>query len=232
MRITTFAWFLGLGTATLVAAACSNEVSSTSGTGGAGNTTTTTTTSTTSTSTTTTTTTTTTSTTTTSTTGDVCQQACQHIVDCMGFDVCAQIGGIDCSTVQNQCLADCVNATACADMGIGTLQTCQQGCQGTGGNGAGGAGGASAQSCGQCGQGNCGTEIQACLGISGCGSFNPNDPTWFGCITGCLQNDFTSTCFGACDQQYANASAGYGPIYTCMCGSCATECAPVDPCNH
>jgi hypothetical protein len=47
----------------------------------------------------------------------------------------------------------------------------------------------------------------------------------------CAQGCSDAACVTMCDQQYPNAQPLYDPIYACNCASCATECAPLDPCS-
>ncbi len=162
------------------------------------------------------------------TVGDVCMQACAHAEMCFGFDVCSMLGNLlDCSNPQNECIGQCVLDTPCAQLGIDTLQTCQSQCQGD----AGVMDGGSPMACGQCAQGSCGQAIQGCFQVPGCGSQNPNDPSWLNCIFGCGQNP-TPQCYTDCDTQFANAAPGYEPVYQCLCTSCTAECGFIDPCSH
>lgn len=159
-----------------------------------------------------------------------CDMACAHIQTCTGF-TCMQ-AMIDCSTVGSQfdCIASCISATDCADLGVQTYQKCQGMCAGDGGgatDGGAGDGGAASQ-CGMCGVQKCGQAAfqSGCLQNMACQS-------WLQCIGACnMANPPTAGCFAACDAMYPTAKAQYDQIYMCTCMNCSNECSTVDPCAH
>jgi hypothetical protein len=155
--------------------------------------------------------------------GDPCMNACAHIQQCFGFDVCAALGmQIDCSNPQNVCIADCVYNTSCSMISMQTFQTCQQQCQGTATDGGGATSDAgSPMACQQCAFGSCQQAIGACAQNQQCMG-------WLGCVGQCT----TPACATQCDQQFAGASALYQPVYSCTCLNCQGPCGLTDPCAH
>jgi hypothetical protein len=228
---------LAVSTAGALFAACGGEISqspggagttsttttgTTTGMGGASTTTSTTTTTVITGSTTTTMTTTTTTTTSTGLGGGTpCEQGCKHLEQCNLGVTCAQFN-VDCATIGNQfdCQLECVNATPCAQLGLGTLQTCNAQCMG--------------QMDGGMMGGNCqGCAIQQCQGEAfACGS-DQTCMAWLGCVNACsMASPPVPTCVSDCDAQFVGAKPLYDALYTCTCANCMTECAANDPCSH
>jgi hypothetical protein len=95
----------------------------------------------------------------------------------------------------------------------------------TGAGGGGGAGGA-AQACNDCSSqkvfmanSQCAQDSEACGADAGCA-------VWLTCTKNCEEDDFTSSCFAACNQASMASMGLYEPLYTCVCSACKTECAP------
>jgi hypothetical protein len=49
---------------------------------------------------------------------------------------------------------------------------------------------------------------------------------WRDCFAQCIDMNFTAACFDACDTANPNAAALSGPLTTCLCMTCSTQCAP------
>jgi hypothetical protein len=161
--------------------------------------------------------------------GDPCMNACAHVKQCVGFDVCAQLGmQLDCSTPQNECIANCINGTACNQLSQNTFQACQAQCSGTDGGpppppSDGGMG--SAQACQMCAVQSCGMAVQQCFGNQACQG-------WLNCIQGCNMNNPVPSCYTTCDSQNANAKTQYQAVYACTCTNCNSQCGSIsDPCG-
>lgn len=160
--------------------------------------------------------------------GDPCMNACAHVQQCFGFDACAALGmQLDCSSPQNECIANCVNGTSCGQLGVQTFQACQQMCQGAMGDGGTttDAGGGSAQQCQQCAQQSCFMTLGQCFQNQSCQG-------WLQCIQGCNMNNPAPSCYTDCDAQHANAKNQYQAVYACTCNNCDTQCAASsNPCG-
>lgn len=175
--------------------------------------------------------------------GDPCMNACAHVQQCFGIDVCAMLGmQLDCSNPQYACMADCLNSKTCSQISFQTFQQCQTQCQGTMGDGGtttndGGTtttdgGTASAQACQQCTQQGCFQALGGCFQTPTCASQNPGTMTWLSCALNCNQQNPTPSCYKACDAQFPNAASGYQPVYACECQKCTNECGTIsDPCG-
>lgn len=154
--------------------------------------------------------------------GDACMQACDHAAMC-GVPAC-QLLNPDCSMMQGQCLADCINDADCTQIQSlltgnmdPVLSACLSGCQGGQG---GGGGGGNIFACGQCANG------AGC--IDGCGA-DPACADWGMCALQCS----TPQCFADCNAMFPAAEAGYRAVYTCACNSCESDCSGVmNPCDQ
>jgi len=153
--------------------------------------------------------------------GNECEQGCQHVIDCIGFDACSQFN-IDCTNPQAECPGTCLNDATCEQIASLATQTpdptlsgCIQGCQqGQGGGGVGGNGaGGGAQACSDCAQGSCGTPIQACVGSTPC-------LNWLMCAMNCTDPQ----CYTDCDTANPNAAPQSTAVKDCACTQCNTEC--------
>ena len=168
-------------------------------------------------------------TTTTTATGTTpCDMACAHIQMCTGF-TCQQ-ANINCATTGSNldCEFNCAANTPCAQLGVGTLTTCQNQCKGDAGTGDGGTAdaGPMLSACSQCEVTNC---IQAGLA---CGQ-DTTCQGWLMCANTCnAATPQVPSCYAACDAMYAGSSAKFAPVYACACSKCATECSGGDPCAY
>jgi hypothetical protein len=80
--------------------------------------------------------------------------------------------------------------------------------------------------CNQCASSSCNMQEFTCLG-------DPTCQPWGQCALACVQASLPSPgCLSGCDAMYPKAKATYDSIYACLCSSCSTECASVDPCAH
>jgi hypothetical protein len=145
--------------------------------------------------------------------GGPCEQACAKVEMCFGTGCAA--AGIDCTDPQYDCIGLCVLDASCADLLAlaqnnppPELAACVSACQG------------GDATCNQC------LLDSSCT--AGCMD-DPNCQDWGQCALACSTPD----CFDACDTQYPDAAASYGPIYDCACTSCTAECETVmDPCGQ
>jgi hypothetical protein len=140
--------------------------------------------------------------------------------------------GINCATMGTQyaCIETCIANTPCAQLGVGTLQTCQGQCNvPDGGPPPGDAGqavdaGPSGAQCLQCNTMSCGQQGLACFQDMTC-------QKWLGCIQmTCMYGD--EACYEMCDAMYSAAENLYTPIYACSCSKCAGQCTALNPCAH
>jgi len=153
--------------------------------------------------------------------GDPCMNACAHVQQCFGFDVCTLLGmQIDCSVPQNVCIADCIYNTSCSTISMQTFQTCQTMCQG-GSDGGTTTDGGTPMACQQCATQSCQQQIGACAADQACMG-------WLGCAGQCT----TPACATQCDAQFANAKPLYDALYSCSCLNCQAQCSAIDPCAH
>jgi hypothetical protein len=162
--------------------------------------------------------------------GSLCDQACGHLEECLGLDVCPFIM-VDCDTVGMgfDCPGQCILDADCAQLAtLLNLQTdptkvdpkllaCYNACQG----GAGGAGGGGTGDCNTCVGGNCLAPVGACNNDQEC-------QDWLQCVQGCQDGP----CSDACDVMYANAKPIFEPVYECVCNSCAEDCNSFNPCKN
>lgn len=149
-------------------------------------------------------------------TGTPCEQGCDKVTMCTGFDCPAGA----CSQPGADCAGDCLIDASCDEINqliAGNFNTplgaCVQTCQG-GMGGAGGGGGGPSQACQDCGQASCQTEAQNCFISDAMECQN-----WVQCVGMCGD----SACYDACTAANPVASELAG----CVCGSCATDCATV-----
>jgi len=156
--------------------------------------------------------------------GGPCEQACDKIANDCGFgDVCSQIQQLDCNSNPNaDCYGQCILDADCAAIAslAGSnpdpdLVACASGCNG----GQGGAGGGG-QDCQGCAQSSCGQEAIACVSDSEC-------QAWINCVQTCAD----PACVAACDATHIAAEPLYSDLKACLCTSCGTECAALDPCG-
>jgi hypothetical protein len=158
-----------------------------------------------------------------------CDKLCAKIEgECDLGDLCG-MNQPDCSNPQAECGSQCLLDAPCSDIAALVNQqqpspmtmACLQGCQG-GSTGSGGGGGE--QQCLQCTVQSCGGALQACQNDAKC-------QPWLGCIQNCQGQG--PACFTACNDQFPAAAPGYGAIYACECQSCGAECTKtVDPCGQ
>jgi len=125
--------------------------------------------------------------------------------------------------------ASAAQGGATSSGGAGQGGATSSGAAGQGGaaasSGSSGQGGGNGQSCQTCANQFYVNDVLSCNNTPSC-------KPWLTCAQTCGQQDPTSACFTACDNQYPNAAAGYAPIYACACTNCSSECVAIDPCNH
>jgi hypothetical protein len=146
---------------------------------------------------------------------DVCDKGCCKIEKVCKFPVtCAQLG-IDCMSMQGQCVGDCIIKYDCGK--IATLPTsnpdpevskCFNDCVG-GGQGGG------AQGCVSCIQSQCSMEFMACFGDAKCQAFG-------NCVMGCGADNCCVQNKCATDSQFASPATD--AIIACGTNKCPTEC--------
>ena len=49
------------------------------------------------------------------------------------------------------------------------------------------------------------------------------------CMNGEMGGEFTAACFAQCDMDFGGQANLYGPMKTCICNECASECVPFCP---
>jgi hypothetical protein len=205
------------------AVACSSEVDKVDGSGGSGgsgsgNVSSTTDSGTSSVATTTSTTTVATSTSTTSG-GNQCEQGCQHVIDCIGFDGCSQLN-VDCTNPMYECPGTCLNDATCQQIGTlasqnpdPALAACLQACQGMGTGGGGVGGGMQGGTCQMCAQNACQQQIGACFQNNAC-------QAWLQCVSQCSDG----ACVADCDAMNPNAAPQSTAVKDCACTQCDMQC--------
>jgi hypothetical protein len=158
--------------------------------------------------------------------GGACEQACDKIANECGFgDVCSQAPQLDCDSNPNaDCFGQCILDARCGEIAslAGSnpdpdLVACGQACNSSGQGGAGGGGGGDCQGCAQS---SCGQEALACVTDAECGD-------WIDCVQNCAN----AACVDACDAAHIAAEPLYSALKECLCTSCGTECAALDPCG-
>jgi hypothetical protein len=146
---------------------------------------------------------------------------------CTGYT--CSMANIDCATVGSgyDCEFECANNTPCANLGFGTLATCQAQCSdGGAGDGGAGDGGPMLSPCSNC-------ELQHCGGAGAACAQDATCQQWLACANTCNgASPQTPSCYAACDAQYSSASAKFAPIYQCGCTNCDTQCSGADLCNY
>jgi hypothetical protein len=169
-----------------------------------------------------------------------CQAACAHVDMCnLGFS-CSDVSFLNCSNINSadDCIFDCIAGTPCSSIGFSTLQSCQAECKDGGAattssssSGFGTSSVASSSSgnpggsCQSCSVQSCGGPIGACTQNQAC-------LKWLECSQPCIQaTPLDPACFAACDMANAGASALYGPVYTCACSMCTTQCGAIPECG-
>ncbi|HZO14171.1 MAG TPA: hypothetical protein VFB62_12955 [Polyangiaceae bacterium] len=102
---------------------------------------------------------------------------------------------------------------------------------GAGGNGQGGASGMNCEDCADGVEGGaCQAEFDACMPPQG----TPECELWWDCyVDKCMNGDmggeFTAACFAQCDMDFMGEANLYGPMKTCLCNECGSECLPFCP---